>query len=200
MLRNRKLAAACDATADVRTVYAAAPLAPSSKLPPASDPHRASGIDVRFRQGPAIAAVLMRRKPAVGDRSPPRGGSIRRRITQRARRLPPWRSPWLSSVAAAPFPLVILGAAIVGFIGGRVAPAAFALSGHASSLSSERSVIDDDTPTPAHARFSRRRLAWIVAVFLAIWAVALAVLAFAFGWDGDFTQMGWFFTKAALLT
>jgi chromate transporter len=33
-----------------------------------------------------------------------------------------------------------------------------------------------------------------------LWAAAILFLARAFGWDGTLTQMGWFFTKAALLT
>ena len=35
---------------------------------------------------------------------------------------------------------------------------------------------------------------------LVLWAVPLALLAIAYGWQATFTQMGWFFTKAALLT
>ena len=44
-----------------------------------------------------------------------------------------------------------------------------------------------------------RRL--VLAVFLAIWGGALwARSSRYFGWDSTLTQMGWFFTKAALLT
>ena len=160
-----------------------------------------SWVYMRFGQVPAIAAVLHGVKPAVVAIVLAAAWRIGSRSLHNAVLWSIAAAAFLALfVASAPFPLVILGAAIIGFIGGRVAPAAFALSGHASSLSSERSVIDDDTATPAHARFSGRHLAWIVAVFLAIWAVALVMLAFAFGWDGDFAQMGWFFTKAALLT
>ncbi|MEO8718877.1 MAG: chromate transporter, partial [Burkholderiales bacterium] len=35
---------------------------------------------------------------------------------------------------------------------------------------------------------------------IALWAAALGALALASGWDSTLTQMGWFFTKAALLT
>jgi chromate transporter len=160
-----------------------------------------SWIYVRFGQVPAIAAVLHGVKPAVVAIVLAAAWRIGSRSLHNAVLWAIAAAAFLALFAAdAPFPLVILGAAIIGFIGGRVAPAAFALSGHAASLASGRSVIDDDTATPAHARFSARRLALIVAAFLAIWAVALAMLAFAFGWDGDFTRMGWFFTKAALLT
>jgi chromate transporter len=61
-------------------------------------------------------------------------------------------------------------------------------------------VIDDDSPPPAHARFSRARIALTLAIFLALWAAALGALAWRFGWAADFTQMGWFFTRAALVT
>ena len=39
-----------------------------------------------------------------------------------------------------------------------------------------------------------------IAVFLVIWGAVLGALALGFGWSGDFTQMGWFFTQAALIT
>src|SRR5204863_5550421 len=55
-------------------------------------------------------------------------------------------------------------------------------------------------PTPEYARFTWRRLAVQCAVGIALWAIAIAALAFAFAWEGTLTQMGWFFTKAALLT
>src|SRR5262249_15508679 len=61
-------------------------------------------------------------------------------------------------------------------------------------------IIDDDTPTPAHALFRWRSFWTVLAVFLAIWAAALAALALLAGADNALTQMGWFFTKAALLT
>lgn len=35
---------------------------------------------------------------------------------------------------------------------------------------------------------------------LAIWGAAMALLFITYGWEGTLTQMGWFFTKAALVT
>jgi chromate transporter len=96
---------------------------------------------------------------------------------------------------------VILAAALAGIAGGKLMPRAFAGAGHAAAgVASAPAVIDDTTPPPAHARFSRRHLAATVAVFLALWGIVLAALAYTFGWSGDFTQMGWFFTQAALVT
>jgi len=61
-------------------------------------------------------------------------------------------------------------------------------------------VIDDHTPTPAHARFARAKLLRYCAIGLGLWGAAMVLLGVAFGWSGVLTQMGWFFTKAALLT
>jgi chromate transporter len=61
-------------------------------------------------------------------------------------------------------------------------------------------VIDDDTPTPPHARWSRSRFASIVAVFLAIWGAAMAAIVVTFGSAGTYAAMAWLFTKAALVT
>ena len=102
-----------------------------------------------------------------------------------------------------PFPAIVLAAAVIGYAGGRFAPRVFATGGGhgaAARVSSGPALIDDGMPTPAHALFSWPKL-WVYAgVGIAIWAAALGLLAVLFGWHGTLTQMGWFFTKAALLT
>jgi chromate transporter len=61
-------------------------------------------------------------------------------------------------------------------------------------------LIDDHTAPPAHAQFSFAGLAQVLLAGAVLWAVPMAVLYVVFGWEHSFTQMGWFFTKAALLT
>ena len=61
-------------------------------------------------------------------------------------------------------------------------------------------LIDDDTPTPAHALFTWPRFARVCIASLALWGGAMGLLIARFGWEHTLTQMGWFFTKAALLT
>ena len=70
----------------------------------------------------------------------------------------------------------------------------------AAARSAGPALIDDGTPTPAHARFSWRRLGRVVAVCLCLWIAAIGALALAFGADAVLSRMAWFFTKAALLT
>jgi chromate transporter len=103
---------------------------------------------------------------------------------------------------AVPFPLIVLAAGVVGAIGGRLAPRAFKLgASHAAKQEAHApAIIDDDTPTPPHAQWRTRRVAFVIAAFLVVWGATLGGLALAFGWTSVLAQMGWFFTKAALLT
>ena len=105
-------------------------------------------------------------------------------------------------VGNVPFPAIILAAALFGYIGGKYWPARFATGGgHAASRKDfGPALIDDDTPAPEHARFSWGRTGKIGAMGLALWLAPMLLLVSAFGWEGVYTQMGLFFTKAALLT
>jgi chromate transporter len=116
---------------------------------------------------------------------------------------------WAMSLAAfvaifafdVPFPWIVLGAGVIGYLGGRMAPTKFATGGHgAAEKHYGAALIDDATPTPAHALFGWPRFVLFLAAFLAIWAAALGALVALLGWKSTLTQMGWFFTKAALLT
>ena len=101
-----------------------------------------------------------------------------------------------------PFPLIVLAAAAIGFAGGRLLPSHFQIGGKhpGSNASYGLALIDDDTPTPSHAAFSWKRLAAVAAVGLFLGLGAWLLLAWQFGPKGALAQMGWFFTKAAMLT
>ncbi len=101
-----------------------------------------------------------------------------------------------------PFPAIVVGAALVGYVGGRVAPGKFATGGgHGQGAASfGPALIDDATPTPAHARFAWSRAARVAVVGGLLWLLPMGLLVAACGWDHTLTQMAWFFTKAALLT
>ncbi|OIR04959.1 putative chromate transport protein [mine drainage metagenome] len=105
-------------------------------------------------------------------------------------------------VLKLPFPLIVLVVGAIGYVGSRIAPQYFKLGGGhgASQKDYGAALIDDDTPTPNHAYFSWKKMFKVAAVGLLIWLVAMTLLFVQYGWHGAFTQMGWFFTKAALLT
>ncbi len=117
---------------------------------------------------------------------------------------------WIMALAAlvaiawfkVPFPYIVFSAGIIGYIGAHVAPDKFKAGGHHGDGrgSYGPAIIDDDTPIPEHARFKWSRVITISAIGLLLWATAMGILYKLYGWEGVLTQMGWFFTKAALLT
>jgi chromate transporter len=160
-------------------------------------------VYLRFGNQPAIAGILYGIKPAVVAIvlfSAYRIGS--RALKNKWL----WLISVISFIAVAgfkvPFPLIVLFAALLGYVGSRYSPRTFnAGAGH--QLPDKyygKSVIDDDTPTPDHAKFNLQHLGKVFAAGLAMWLLAMGILIMMVGWQATFTQMGWFFTKAALLT
>jgi len=101
-----------------------------------------------------------------------------------------------------PFPAIVLAAGLIGYLGGRYAPGSFSSGGGhgAAKAGYGPALIDDDTPLPAHAMFSTRGVFRCLTAGLVLWGAALGTLAALYGWHHTLTQMGWFFSKAALLT
>jgi len=160
-------------------------------------------IYLRWGHVPAIAGALSGVKPVVVAIVIHAAW----RIGKRTLRHP---ALWAIAVAAfvalqgfdVPFPAIVVGAALAGVALARVAPRAFSgRIGHAATGGPHApAVIDDDTPTPPHARWSPRRFVAVVAAFVAIWGAALGALVAALGAKSTLATMGWFFTKAALVT
>ncbi len=108
----------------------------------------------------------------------------------------------LISFVQLPFPAVIGIAALIGAAGGRWIPQAFRPGGgHAASDKHYGpALIDDHTPPPEHAAYGGRRLLRTALIGIAIGAAVLALLNLMLGWRNPLVQMGWFFTKTAMLT
>jgi len=149
---------------------------------------------------PAVAAIVLQAVWRIGSRT-----------LKSPRKVPLlWAIALLSFVGIVilkiPFPWMVLGAALTGAVGGKYLPEQFAAGGgHGAANAKQASgsggfVIDDDTPTPPHARFSKSHLAGVLLVGALLWTLPMAVLVWMQSWDGPLTQMSWFFTKAALLT
>lgn len=162
-----------------------------------------SWIYLRFGDVPLVAGIFYGLKPAVTALVL----HAAHRIGTRA-----LKNRWMWAIAAAsfiaiftfdtPFPAIVLAAALVGWLGSRRWPDVFTLGGgHGSNKTSYGpALIDDHTPAPLHAKFSRARLLKVLLVGLGLWLLAMVILITVNGLEGTLTQMGWFFTKAALLT
>ena len=101
----------------------------------------------------------------------------------------------------APFPLVVLGAGLIGWWAGRRGSAAFRPGGHGGAKSG---VADADTllgeELPAHARPARGETLQTALVCLALWLVPVAGLALLLGPEATFSRIALFFSGVATIT
>jgi chromate transporter len=103
-----------------------------------------------------------------------------------------------------PFPAIVAGAGLIGFLAGRLAPRWFAAAPHGESgrpaTRAPSTLIADEGELPAHARPSFARLARALVVgLLAWWAPLLLLIA----WRGPadvLSQQAVFFSRAAMVT
>ncbi len=145
---------------------------------------------------PWIAAIFAGLKPAVI-------GIVAHaviRIGKKALRTPPM---WCIAAAAfvslfvfkAPFPLIVLSAAAIGWLGQRVAPQWFLLKNpHAPAVEKEAPA------SLASSGAAWRRAARVLITCLLLWWLPVALLAMCFGRDSSFVAEGVFFSQAALVT
>ncbi len=142
---------------------------------------------------PAVIAIVLQAVHRIGSRT--------------------LRTPAMWAIAAVsfvaiwgwqiPFPWIVLAAAITGTVLAKLAPGKIAAPsghGHTANLTERPAMIDDHTPTPAHAMFSVRRLTWVLLAGAVLWLLPMWLLHSLYGDNNTLTHMAWFFSKAALMT
>lgn len=119
-------------------------------------------------------------------------------------------SVWLLSLALVawlamgsgmlPFPIIIMLAGVTGYLLNCRASPQSGVPDQSGLASTPLMAKLSDAQIPEHCRFRRQRLIWVLVSGGLLWCLPMAGLYGLFGWAHDFTQMAWFFTKAALLT
>jgi chromate transporter len=99
-----------------------------------------------------------------------------------------------------PFPLIVIGAGIIGFVAAQAGSTAFQVGGahgggHAST---DEGLLGADLPE--HARPSLGRALRISALWLALWLLPVIIIGYSLGGSDVFTQIGLFFSKMAVVT
>jgi len=107
-----------------------------------------------------------------------------------------------------PFPIIVIAAGLIGFVGGRLRPDKFVVikmhktsegeSGGNSGGESGGVAISDHAE--AHTRPTIGRTARVLGLCLTLWFAPLLILWAAYGWTHVFVQEGLFFSKAAVVT
>ena len=102
-----------------------------------------------------------------------------------------------------PFPVIIFGAGLIGYVGGRAGiPAFLAGGGHgkvgATQVADSDSLLGEETPE--HARPNLRWSLKITAVFLVLWLGPVLALYLGLGGGNVFTKIAIFFSEMAVVT
>ncbi len=101
-----------------------------------------------------------------------------------------------------PFPIIVFGAALIGFVGGWMRLEAFQVGGgHGASGKGEAlvdSLLGDDVPD--HVKPTAGRALRVAVIWLVLWLVPVFTLLWLFGGQNVFSQIAVFFSKMALVT
>ncbi|MCP3400542.1 chromate efflux transporter [Bradyrhizobium sp. CCGB20] len=101
---------------------------------------------------------------------------------------------------AVPFPIIIIAAGVIGYVGAKQGRPEFAPAGHGHG--SNNAAIDSmlGEAVPEHVRPNTARTIRVGALWLALWLVPVVALLAAFGQANVFSQIALFFSKMALVT
>ncbi|UEM09084.1 chromate efflux transporter [Bradyrhizobium barranii subsp. barranii] len=101
---------------------------------------------------------------------------------------------------AVPFPVIIIAAGVIGYVGARAGRPEFAPAAHGSGGST--AVIDSmlGEAVPEHVRPNTARAIRVGALWLALWLVPVIALLLILGQASVFSQIALFFSKMALVT
>jgi chromate transporter len=98
-----------------------------------------------------------------------------------------------------PFPVIILGAGVIGLIGGRFWREKFDVIGGRDDAADE-SVLSDTAESPEHTRPSRGRAIKLMFIWVLLWWAPTFAIGLWKGWGSTLFNEGLFFSKAAVVT
>jgi len=98
-----------------------------------------------------------------------------------------------------PFPLIILGAGIIGYFGGKVLPAKFLVIDRRPETNQPGSA-EDSVAVAEHTKPSWIRAIKIVAICGTLWWLPVLLIGVRLGWNHTLFHEGIFFSKAAMVT
>src|SRR4051795_6789293 len=101
-----------------------------------------------------------------------------------------------------PFPIIIFGAALIGFVGASTGATAFQLEGGHGSGKEDGGVVDSllGEELPEHTRPTVARALQVSSVWLALWLIPVIALVLTLGRGNVFSEIAVFFSKMAMVT
>jgi chromate transporter len=100
-----------------------------------------------------------------------------------------------------PFPLIVVAAGLIGFVGARAGSSAFQVGGHGpggKGAGDGESLLGEELPEHAHPTVARALR--VSSIWLSLWLVPVFVIIAGLGVHHTFSEIGIFFTKMAIVT
>lgn len=102
-----------------------------------------------------------------------------------------------------PFPIIVFGAALIGYLGGRAGRPEFQVgggraAGRGAAVADAETLLGEELP--AHARPPAAQWLRVAAVWLALWLVPVALILLTLGADNIFGRIATFFSTMAIVT
>jgi chromate transporter len=161
-----------------------------------------SVVYVKFGNVPWVAAIFYGLKPAVLAIV---GAAVIRIGKKALKNEVMWGIAAVAFIAIfflnVPFPAIVMGAGLIGFVGGKLWRKKFlVIGGHGAKADAAASVLSDDAQSPAHTRPSLGRSLRVAITCLLLWFVPIALVGAWLGRDHALFREGLFFSKAAMVT
>src|SRR6478752_3473873 len=101
-----------------------------------------------------------------------------------------------------PFPIIIFGAALIGFVGASTGASAFQLKGGHGTDKQDAGLVDSalGEELPEHTRPTVARALQVSSIWLALWLIPVIALLLTLGRGNVFSEIAVFFSKMAMVT
>jgi len=162
-------------------------------------------IYVAYGHSPIIEGIFLGIKPAVTAIVIAAGYRISKKILKKPLHIAIALAALLAMQFKISYPIIIISAGALGFLVSQIKPERMNSnpSVHSSKESTKSNIpalIDDESDQLPHTHFAIKRFLIVLIVSLFAFVLPYWALLTAFGPDHLFSQLAWFFTKAALLT
>jgi chromate transporter len=101
---------------------------------------------------------------------------------------------------AVPFPLIVLAAGAIGFVGARAGSSSFQVGAHGPGGKADAGEGLLGAELPEHTRPTAGRALRVSAIWLSLWLVPVVAIVGALGINHTFSEIGGFFSKMAVVT
>ena len=162
-------------------------------------------IYVTYGSTPFVTGIFLGIKPAVTAIVIAAGYRISKKILKKPIHFVIALIALISMQFKVPYPIIIILAGVLGLIIHKIKPNWMSSNSDASHQNNSnenhiKAIIDDESEQLPHTKFKTSKFFSVLAIFILLFAIPFGLLISLYGQSHLFTELAWFFSKAAFLT